>query len=338
MLDPTNNTINYKRKIDANTYDYKSSVSQKTYPTPELACDYLQVVNGGNGIAGATFSHVDVAKGLCYYSYNGQLKDWSTVQKITPTNQSGSIPIPTVADKIYDNAKTDSSSRSVVNDAVRDYVNEGSADVALDAAKADTDATHGCGTGTHWSGSACVADTPSTPSTPTTPDAPFDPSSIIDAIKAVFDAVMSIPDVINNALDGLLVDIKDFFQPVIDLVTDFFQWFKDTATDWKDDFVDEYKAFRDWVKSEPGSQTDSKPDIDTTPPTKSAQDFDSNYINFGGQCPSFSPTTISVGIVAVPISFNAQPLCDFAILCRPIILALAYFAAMAIVANAIRSE
>lgn len=127
---------------------------------------------------------------------------------------------------------------------------------------------------------------------------------------------MSIPDVINTAIDDLFVDIKDFFEPVITKVTDMIDWFK----------------------SDPDPQTDNKPDINDTQPTKSAQDFDSNYINFGGQCPSFSPATISVGIVAVPISFNAQPLCDFAILCRPIILALAYFAAMAIVANAIRSE
>ena len=249
-----------------------------------------------------------------------------------PNSDYKSIPISTVADKIYDNAKTDSNSRSVVNDAVKEYVNEGSADVALDNAKTDADATHNCGTGTHWSGFACVADTPSTP------DTPFDPSSIIDAINSVFDAVMSLPDVINNALDSLLVDIKDFFHPVIDLVTDFFQWFKDTALEWKNDFVEEYRSFRDWIKSDPDPQTDSKPDVYTTAPTKSATDFDTDYLRFGGQCPSFSPTTISVGIVAVPISFNAQPLCDFAILCRPIILALAYFAAMAIVANAIRSE
>lgn len=254
------------------------------------------------------------------YTYGGAASSTEYIFSVTGKNNNSdtykTIPISSVTDKIYDNAKTDSASASIVNDAVKDYVNSGAADVALDAAKADADATHNCGTGTHWSGSACVADTPSTPSTPTTPDTPFDPSSILDAIGKVFDAVMSLPDVINNALDSLLVDIKDFFEPVITKVTDMVDWFK----------------------SDPDPQTDTKPDIDTTPPTKSAQDFDSNYINFGGQCPSFSPTTISVGIVAVPISFNAQPLCDFAILCRPIILALAYFAAMAIVANAIRSE
>lgn len=76
-----------------------------------------------------------------------------------PDSLDKSIPIDTVADKIYDNAKTDSESRSIVNDAVKDYVNEGSADTALDNAKADADAMHNCGTGTTWNGSACVADT-----------------------------------------------------------------------------------------------------------------------------------------------------------------------------------
>ena len=329
VLDPENNAVKYKRKIDANTYDYKSSAgTKKTYPTPELACDYLTVVNSGRGIPGASFSHFESARNLCWYNDNGVLKDWSTVQKITPTNQSGSIPIPTVADKIYDNAKTDAASSSIVNDVVKDYVNEGSADVALDAAKAEIDATHNCGAGTSWNGSACVA-------TPTTPDTPFDPSSIIDAINSVFDAVMSLPDVINNALDSLLVDIKDFFQPVIDLVTDFFQWFKDTALEWKNDFVEEYRSFRDWIKSEPDPQTDSKPDIDTTPPTKSATDFDTDYLRFGGQCPATPSTSLSVGAVSVPLSIDLTPLCDFVVMVRPAILAMAYLSALFVVARAI---
>lgn len=330
VFDPANNAIKWTAKPGSGVgvyvgVDYPASANNVTDMCNQMWQAYYS--NFGGWVF--TFDRYEL-EGTDVYCY---FKNGEYGRRLDGKFRgSGSIPIPTVSDKIYDNAKTDSDSRSVVNDAVKEYVNAGSADTALDNAKTDVDATHGCGTGTHWSGAACVADTP------TTPDTPFDPSGIIDAIKSVFDAVMSLPDVINNALDTLLNDIKDFFQPVIDLVTDFFQWVKDTATDWKDDFVDEYKAFRDWVKSDPDPQTDSKPDINDTQPTKSAQDFDSNYINFGGQCPSFSPTTISVGIVAVPISFNAQPLCDFAILCRPIILALAYFAAMAIVANAIRSE
>ena len=170
VLDPANNAIKYKKKIDPNNpYDYQSSVTGNSYPKPELACDYLKVVNNGAGIPGASFSHVDLKKGLCYYNVNGELMNWSTFTTVPISPKSGSISIPTVANKVYDNAKTDSDSRSVVNDAVRDYVNEGSSDTALDNAKADADASHACGSGTHWSGSACVADTPTTPTTPTTP-------------------------------------------------------------------------------------------------------------------------------------------------------------------------
>lgn len=316
VLDPANNQIKYTPKADASLVWYIQNTSISNMSTPQSACQAYY--NGyktkvvPNGSSGTSY--------LCYYTNVESPKDYEWYGGLginSKKPQAGVIPIPTVADKIYDNAKTDAASASVVNQAVKEYVNEGYADVALDTAKADADATHNCGTGTHWSGSACVADIPTTPTTPTTPDIPFDPSSIIDAIEGVFDAVMSLPDVINSALDSLLADIKDFFQPVVDSVTDMIDWFK----------------------SDPDPQTDNtKPDIDTRQPTKSATDFDTDYLRFGGQCPNFSPTTISVGIVAVPISFDAQPLCDFAILCRPIILALAYFVAMAIVANAIRSE
>ncbi len=134
-----------------------------------------------------------------------------------------------------------------------DQVNKGTYDVPLDKAAAQQAAdneAHNCGTGTYWNGSACTATPTDTPT-----DTPFDPTSIIDAIGKVFDAVMSLPDVINNALDALLADIKGFFQPVVDSVTDMIDWFK----------------------SEPDPQKDNKPDIDDTQPTKSATDFDTDY-------------------------------------------------------------
>lgn len=240
VLDSANNRIKYTVPADtsdpanpSNQYYYQAwsggsvnapSLSAKG-STPEAACAawfaYIKTV-GINQTAGATTASACLKSDgsmsaslskIANPAYNPA--DTGTVDKY--------IPIPTVADKIYDNAKTDSASASIVNDAVKDYVNSGAADVALDTAKADADATHGCGTGTQWNGSACVADTPSTP---TTPDTPFDPSSILDAIGQLFDAVMSLPDVINNALDDLLADIKDFFQPVITKVNDFVDWVK----------------------------------------------------------------------------------------------------------------
>lgn len=245
-----------------------------------------------------------------------------------PAVEKKTIPISTVADKIYDNAKTDSESRSIVNDAVKEYVNEGSADVALDAAKADADATHNCGTGTHWSGSACVADTPTTPSTPT--DTPFDPTDIIDAIGKVFDAVMSLPDVINNALDDLLVDIKDFFQPVIDLVTDFFDWFKDKFTALYDAITD----FFDWVKSEPTPENPTQPDVTTLPTPQT----DSVNISFDGGCPAPEVIPWSLAGQNVDMTISYTPICDTATLLNPIIKLAASLGAVFIIAGIRRGD
>lgn len=321
VLDPANNAIKYTSKTDVANY--------AGYATLDALCN-------------AKLSAADKAAGrFCAVSSTGNIYittssggNYGSIGYVTYEKKTGSIPIPTVADKIYDNAKTDSESRSIVNDAVKSYVNEGSADVALDAAKADADATHNCGTGTHWSGSACVADTPSTPSTPTTPDTPFDPSSIIDAIGKVFDAVMSLPDVINNALDDLLNDIKDFFQPVVDSFTDFFDWVKDTANNWKDAFVDEYKAFRDWVKQEPTPENPTQPDVTTlpTPPT------DSVNISFDGGCPAPKVIAWSLAGRNVDITIPYTPICDTATLLNPIIKLAASLGAVFIIAGIRRGD
>lgn len=302
VLDTENNAVKWKPKADTKVGNY---VVNSVYiaPSAQAACELWNAAtskSNGNATVKANAEFCKLYGGS--YNYNGNVG--ATYRFVEDTNKDWrSIPIPTVANKIYDNAKTDSNSRSVVNDAVKEYVNEGSADTALDKAKADADATHGCGTGTQWNGSACVADTPSTPSTP---DTPFDPSSIIDAIGRLFDAVMSLPDVINNALDDLLVDIKDFFQPVIDLVTDFIDWFKDTATAWKDDFVDEYKAFRDWVKTEPTPVQAEPVDIQTPD-----MQMESTDITFGGQCPQ--NFDIDIDLFGKPVKFT---LFDSSVFCQ----------------------
>lgn len=300
VLDPANNAIKVKT---TNVNGYPCSKNGQTAYDATSLRNILYGNNSRYTVKVDQYSNVWVYFDGAQQGTNGTCAPLNTI----------SLPIPTVADKIFDNAKTDTASASIVNDAVKEYVNQGSADVALDAAKAEADASHACGSGTHWSGSACVADTPTTPTTPTTPDTPFDPTSIIDAIKGVFDAVMSLPDVINNALDDLLVDIKDFFEPVITKVTDMIDWFK----------------------SDPDPQTDSKPDIDTSPPTKSATDFDTDYLRFGGKCPATPSTSLSVGAVSVPLSIDLTPLCDFVVLVRPAIIAMAYLSALFVVARAI---
>lgn len=302
VLDPANNAIKYTPK--PNTFGYATTYDTKViFATAQAAADYAcKPFQGVDSIyqktnPEGTTVFATVGSVYCNYGNSHDLR-WQPYPT-TPV----SIPISTVADKIYDNAKSDSDSRSVVNDAVKDYVNEGSADAALDAAKADADATHGCGTGTHWSGSACVADTPSTPTTPTTPDTPFDPSSILDAIGKVFDAVMSLPDVINNALDDLLADIKDFFQPVIDLVTDFFDWFKDKFTA----LYDAITGFFEWVKTEPTPVQAEPVDIQTP----ELPQMESTDITFGGQCPQ--NFDIDIDLFGKPVKFT---LFDSSVFCQ----------------------
>lgn len=244
------------------------------------------------------------------------------------TVQYKTIPISTVADKIYDNAKTDTASASIVNDAVKDYVNEGSADVALDAAKAETDATNNCGTGTSWNGSACVADTPTTPTTPTTPDTPFDPSGIIDAIRSVFDAVKSIPDVINSAIDKVTDKLDVKFKDLTDM-----------ATDWKDAFVNEYQTVKDKVDNyfndEP-VMTDT-PLPESNPTLKDPSEFDKDYIKVTAQCPDDVERQIPVGNMSFTLRFPMSPLCDFlSTYARPVIILMAYITAALSIGNAFR--
>ena len=252
----------------------------------------------------------------------------STTCPSTTEPEWRSVPIPQVADKIYDNAKTDAASASIVNDAVKDYVNSGAADVALDAAKADADATHGCGTGTHWSGSACVADTPSTPTTPTTPDTPFDPSGIIDAIRSVFDAVKSIPDVINSAIDKVTDKLDAKFKDLTDM-----------ATDWKDAFVNEYQTVKDKVdhyfNDEP-VMTDT-PLPESNPTLKDPSEFDKDYIKVTAQCPDDVERQIPVGNMSFTLRFPMSPLCDFlSTYARPVIILMAYITAALSIGNAFR--
>ena len=288
VLDPANNAIKYKDSTNPATSPYMwaySSNGSTEYCYTESQCSSGLSASSPNWDK-AVCTLTSTQQMNCLLTKGGSYVNRADLYRLASdaANKYKTIPIPTVADKIYDNAKTDSSSRSVVNDAVKEYVNEGSADVALDNAKADADATHNCGTGTSWNGSACVADTPSTPSTPTTPDTPFDPSSIIDAINSVFDAVMSLPDVINNALDALLVDIKDFFQPVIDAFTDFVDWFKDKFTALYDAITD----FFDWVKQEPPQEQPPKdvPVGDLSDVGLENQDRFQARIKFPAQCPS----------------------------------------------------
>jgi hypothetical protein len=124
---------------------------------------------------------------------------------------------------------------------------------------------------------------------------------------------MSLPDVINNALDDLLVDIKDFFQPVIDKVTDTIDWVKTTY----DEFV---------------KPDDSPTDVDIDVPQTPSIDTD---INFGGSCPANVTGSFVIG--GRTTTFNIMDWSQFCLIMstylKPLVIALASYQAVKILAG-----
>ena len=304
VLDPDNNSVRSKDGAIPGLGGQEFCANGQCFATPELA--------------GA----VKCASGLDYvrdkppyYSNFGATvacKDGSLEHIDVRDTNSKTVGADEIGSDLLSKAKVgDTSAASVVNDAMTEQVNKGTYDTSLDAAAAQQAAdneAHNCGTGTHWSGSACVADTPTTPTTPT--DTPFDPTSIIDAIGKVFDAVMSLPDVINSALDDLLADIKDFFQPVVDSVTNFFDWVKTTY----DEFV---------------KPDDTPTDVDVDVPQTQTIDTD---INFGGSCPA--NVDIEFGLPGHTVPLTVMDWSKFCMLMdkylKPIVIAIASYQAIRI--------
>lgn len=100
--------------------------------------------------------------------------------------------------------------------------------------------------------------------------------------------------------------------------------------DWAEPVCD----FIDWVKKEEPKPSNQDLVIDEISPTKSASDFDVMYLRFGGQCPA--PVTHNLGLNNATFTIDLTPLCQFVILVRPVVLAMAYFLAIGIIANAIK--
>lgn len=135
VLDPANNAIKYREK---------SSNAKITYHTSNYA--YF----------GEYASHEEAAKARCLGGYNttyvsyrvqgnsviatcnndGYIFD-SVLNFSSPENPWQTVPIPTVADKVYDNAKSHADSVAAATTAVADLTKEGEYDKSLDLSKPD---------------------------------------------------------------------------------------------------------------------------------------------------------------------------------------------------------
>lgn len=89
----------------------------------------------------------------------------------------------------------------------------------------------------------------------------------------------------------------------------------------------------------PPEKSQSETAVDVEPPavpTKSASEFDVDYVSFGGSCPAMPSANISIMGINAPLSFDMTPLCNLAVSIRPAVLAIAYFVGLGVVASAIR--
>ena len=95
-------------------------------------------------------------------------------------------------------------------------------------------------------------------------------------------------------------------------------------------------SLSDMFGDSPSNAEDTEVPIDDAPPIRAPTEFDTEYVNFGGQCPSFGSHDISVGSVSVPLTIDITPLCELAELVRPAVIGGAYLVATGLVVAAIR--
>ena len=154
ILDSANNAIKYRPKDGSpgapTGIVYTTNFSSTQFTSFAEACnEILRSIGRNDGTYSciatkkdAYYKEITVYDGTELHAHDGfyapSLGTYGrfTVPTVPPDNPYKSIPIDTVADKIYDNAKTgDADSVSVVTTAVADLTKEGEYDTPLDLAK-----------------------------------------------------------------------------------------------------------------------------------------------------------------------------------------------------------
>lgn len=143
VLDPANNAIKYRDKNPYYKGYYSNDWTFGNYPTAALSADgACQNFGGAKSYTGsAPLSSVPANTrqkiGTITCNAGSNVFELQYVSTGVPVNpEYKTIPIPTVADKIYDNSKTgDADSLSAVTTAVADLTKEGEYDTPLDLSK-----------------------------------------------------------------------------------------------------------------------------------------------------------------------------------------------------------
>lgn len=211
VLDPANNQIKYTPKSTVLVYSVPYS-NVSNMPTPEAACraryssrlkTKVYVIPSTGGL---TCRYADVENPADNQWYGGD-------EVVAKKPQSGVIPVPTVADKVYDNAKTGhSDSVAAVTAAVADLTKEGEYDTPLDLSKPE-DKTCEAGYVKNSAGECVKKDEPVTCPAGSfkvgdrciTPPAPKEDESCGDCCEQLLDAISALAD-LQTSLNQKLLD------------------------------------------------------------------------------------------------------------------------------------
>lgn len=198
VLDPENNAIKWRKKVASTGW----SVSGEKFNTfdPQKACELYAKSNDRPGYKILNLTDVT---GDCYIAFSYNPNDYQgpyAMRLYDSDAPSGSIPIPTVAQKIYDIAKSgNTSAQADVTSAVNELVSAGTYDTPINQAIQDA-----------VNNGTLPKDTDTNTDTNTNPQ--IDTSSIIAAIqslasafaKSLADNFNAITSVINTSIDKLL--------------------------------------------------------------------------------------------------------------------------------------
>ena len=204
VLDPANNAIKYKVPavsglyITSYPYEYVGSLEDVAKQSCEMRGQQYNYIykNHTKVLAGDGKSY----QVTCFYQNGGSIDTLVSPYSAEATTKS--IPIPTVAQKIYDMAKSgNTSAQADVTSAVTELVNAGTYDTPINQA-----IQQAIDNGTF------PKDTDTNTNNPTNPNPQIDTSSIIAAIqslassfaKSLADNFNAITSVINTSIDKIL--------------------------------------------------------------------------------------------------------------------------------------
>ena len=207
VLDPANNAIKYKDSTNSSTssymWAYSSSDGSTKYCYTESQCSSAISASSPNWDK-AVCKLTATQEMNCLLTKNGSFVNRADLYRLASNaNEYKTIPIPTVANKIYDMAKSgDTNAQADVTSAVSDLVTAGTYDTPINQAIQQA----------IDNGTLPKDDTNTDTNNPTNPNTQIDTSSITAAIKSLassfaksladnFNATTS---VINTSIDKLL--------------------------------------------------------------------------------------------------------------------------------------